>query len=125
MRAEHRGEYNRRARARQSRRCGTTNLNSRCQSRGLHLAAEHGVARREWRSRLESYCRVQGWADLCGNDVALCQCCSEAVRRDQLTVTRAELVVCQPCAREAQGVMSVPRWPAAVPPGREREAHPF
>lgn len=64
---------------------------------GQHLAAEHGVARREWRSRLDSYIIQEGWVDLEGTPVGLCQTCSACVARADLKVSGG-LVVWRACA---------------------------
>lgn len=52
---------------------------------------------RRRRARLDTYMNSQGWADLRGQAVALCQQCGDATPRRQLRVVDGR-VLCRQCA---------------------------
>lgn len=79
----------------------------RARKRTLTAAHPHkppptAAERKQRRASIDAYWNTQGWLDLRGIPVGLCQTCSACVPRADLTVSGG-LVVCRACTRQAQG----------------------
>jgi hypothetical protein len=64
---------------------------------GFRMLRPTAAPRRQRGKAVDSYTSAQGWLDLTGTVVGLCQSCSACVPRADLTVSEG-LVVCRACA---------------------------